>query len=195
MPDEVSNPLLTLIKDQNLIDDLQYEEVVGEFKRTGKPVIQILQDFGVMDLDSILHVIAEHLGTEVVSLSGADLPADLIRLIPSKSARMYQCIPVGLSNGTLKVALMDPLNSTRIDELGFVVKKDLQLVIADPAQVEKGLEKYYPDGVEDSDTVSDILKELGADAEIAREASAAEATDDAAMITGLANEAPILPAR
>ena len=60
----------------------------------------------------------------------------------------------GLSNGTLKVALMDPLNSTRIDELGFVVKKDLQLVIADPAQVEKGLEKYYPDGVEDSDTVS-----------------------------------------
>src|SRR6202040_2722856 len=44
----------------------------------------------------------------------------------------------------------------------------------------------------DSENVSDILKELGEDAEIAREVSAVEATDDAAMISGLANEAPIV---
>ena len=46
MSDDISNPLLSLVKEQGLIDDLQYEEVLGEFKRTGKPVIQILQDFG-----------------------------------------------------------------------------------------------------------------------------------------------------
>ena len=40
MPEEISNPLLSLIKEQSLIDDLQYEEVLGEFKRSGKPVIQ-----------------------------------------------------------------------------------------------------------------------------------------------------------
>ena len=44
MADETSNPLLALIKEQGLIDDLQFEEVQGEFKRTGKPVSQILQD-------------------------------------------------------------------------------------------------------------------------------------------------------
>src|ERR1043166_851492 len=46
MAEEIHSPLLSLIKEQNLIDDLQYEEVVGEYKRSGKPVIQILQDFG-----------------------------------------------------------------------------------------------------------------------------------------------------
>ena len=41
MPDDISSPLLSLIKDQGLIDDLQFEEVSGEFKRSGKPVAQI----------------------------------------------------------------------------------------------------------------------------------------------------------
>ena len=40
MPEEISNPLLSLIRDQSLIDDLQYEEVLGEFKRSAKPVMR-----------------------------------------------------------------------------------------------------------------------------------------------------------
>ena len=36
MAEEISHPLLSLVKDQGLIDDLQYEEALGEFKRTGK---------------------------------------------------------------------------------------------------------------------------------------------------------------
>jgi len=38
MPEEIHSPLLALIKEQNLIDDLQYEEVAAEFKRSAKPV-------------------------------------------------------------------------------------------------------------------------------------------------------------
>ena len=64
-----------------------------------------------------------------------------------------------------------PIRSTRraIDELGFVVKKDIQLVVADPAEIEKAIDKYY--GEEAATSVADILKELGADEEIAEEVS------------------------
>src|SRR5437667_2136162 len=166
MPEEIHSPLLSLIKEQNLIDDLQYEEVAAEFKRSGKPVIQILQDFGVMDLDTILHVMAEHLGTQVVSLQDRELPPQLLQSIPPATARMYQCLPVGLADSTLQIALADPLNPARIDELGFIVKASLQLVVVDPAQIEKAIEKYYP---EENESVTDILKQLGADKDIAKE--------------------------
>jgi predicted hydrolase (HD superfamily) len=73
MAEDISNPLLSLVKEQGLVDDLQYEEVLGEFKRSGKPVIQILQDFGIMDLDDVLEVIANHLSTEVVKIREAEL--------------------------------------------------------------------------------------------------------------------------
>src|SRR5215207_5107795 len=108
MAEETSNPLLSLIKEQSLIDDLQYEEVLAEFKRSGKPVIQILQDFGVMDLDSILQTIANHLGTQVVAFNDRDASPQLLQLIPANTARMYGCMPVNLSNSTLQVALVDP---------------------------------------------------------------------------------------
>jgi type IV pilus assembly protein PilB len=187
--DFATPPLLSLIKENNLIDDLQFEEVQGEFKRTGKPIIQILQDFSIMDLDNVLQVMADHLGTRVVSLRDSDLPPQVIQAVPAKAARMYQCLPVFLQDGTLQVALVDPLNPGHLDQLGFVVKQSLQLVVADPTAVQKLIEKYYP---EESESVSDILAELGADKEIAREVDQAAASEDTTMMVGLANEAPIV---
>src|SRR5208282_2401738 len=186
MAEELSNPLLELIKEQGMVDDLQYEEGLGELKRSGKPITQILQDFGIMDLDAILHVIANHLGTEVVTL-GRELPPDLIKLLPAKVARMYHCLPVSAENSTVKLALTEPLNPGRIDELAFVIKREIQLVVADPVAIDAAIEKYYP---EESESVSDILKELGADTGIAREVD--EAANDAAAMEALADAAPIV---
>jgi type IV pilus assembly protein PilB len=186
MSDEISNPLLTLIKEQSLLDDLQYEEVVGELKRSGKAVTQILQDFGIMDLDAILEVMANHLGTEVVKLNKEMDPA-LIHLVPAKVARMYKCLPISAADSSVKLALTDPLNPGRIDELGFIIKKEIQLVVADPVAIEAAIEKYYP---EESESVSDILKELGSDEDIAKEVD--QATDNAKAMEALADAAPIV---
>ena len=189
MSEEIHDPLLALIKSQGLIDDLQYEEVLGELKRTGKPVAQILTDFGLLDLDTVLQVIADHLGAATVTIHERDLTPELLRVIPAKTARMYQCLPVGMAGSTVQVALADPLNVSRIDELGFVIKRDIQLVVADPGQVQKAIEKFYP---QESESVADVLKELGDDQEIAREASELAATDDAAMAAHMADQAPIV---
>jgi type IV pilus assembly protein PilB len=190
MVDEIHSPLLALIKERSLIDDLQYEEVAAEHKRSGTSVIQILQDFGIMDMDSILHVIADYLGSEVVSLKNRDLPQNLTKLLPGNTARMYRCVPIELMDGTLRVAFEDPLNPARIDELGYIVKKDIQLVVANPAEIEKLIEKHY--GGEESESVSEILRELGADKDIAREVEELARTDDAAVMADLADAAPIV---
>ena len=95
MAEDYSNPLLSLIKEQGMIDDLQYEEVVGELKRSNAPVFQVLQDFGIMKLDDILHVMATYLGTEVVTLRDREILPELLKAIPAKIARMYKCLPVG----------------------------------------------------------------------------------------------------
>ena len=189
MSEDISNPLLTLVKEQGLIDDLQYEEVLGEFRRTGKPASQILQNAGVLDMDTILQAIAGHLGAQVVTVRERDLTPELLQTIPAKTARMYQCLPVGRVDSTLQVALVEPLNSGRIDELGFVIKKDIQLVVADPAQVQKAIEKFYP---EENESFADILKDLGSDKEIAKEVSEVEVTDDATLMARLADQAPIV---
>ena len=188
MAEEISNPLLSLVKEQGLIDDLQYEEVAAEVKRSGAPVFQLLQDFGIMKSDDILHVMASNLGAAVVSLKDINFSPELLKTIPANVARMYHCVPVALNNGTLQVALADPLDPAHADEVGFASKHDVQVVVADPAEIERAVDRHY--GQEESEDFSHILQELSSDATIAREVS--EAGEDAKAAEALANEAPIV---
>jgi type IV pilus assembly protein PilB len=189
MAEDISNPLLALIREQGLIDDLQYEEVVAELKRNNTPVIQLLQDFGIMKLDDILHVIAGHIGAEVVSLQGLEFPPALLQTVPAKVAQMYHCLPVAMNNGTVQVALADPLDPGKSDEIHFAIKRDVQIVVADPAEITKAVDRLYGQS-EASGDFAEILKELGSDADIAREVD--EAAEDAKQLENLANEAPIV---
>ena len=189
MAESVTNPLLELLKDKGLIDDLQFEEVMAEHTRTGKPTMQIVPDFGIMDLDTVLQVVAENLATEAVSLKDRELSPELLKIVPANTARMYQCLPVEVNGNAVKVAFMDPFNPQRADELGFVIRKDIQLVVADPGQIEKAIERYY--GADD-ESVSDILREIGSDMGIAEDAAVAAQSDNAAILADIANEVPIV---
>ncbi len=185
---ETTDPLLELIKEKGLIDDLQYEEVQAEHSRGAKPAFQILQDFGILDADAILQVEADHLGTDIVSLRDRELAPELLQLVPANTARMYQCVPVEMRDSTIRVAFADPLTPGRSDELGFVIRKDVQLVVADPAEVQRTIERYYG---EDGESVTDILAELGSDTELSRDALAAAGGDEA-MAADLADAVPIV---
>ena len=188
MAEEISSPLLTLIREQGLIDDLQYEEVASEFSRNATPIIQILQDIGVMKLDDILHVIANSLGTEVVSLKDREISADVLKCIPAKVAQMYKCLPVALNNGTLQVAMAEPLDPTVADEVQFAAKRDVQFVVADPGDIGRAIERFY--GQEESESFAEIIKELDANKTIAKEIE--DAGDDVKAAEQLANEVPIV---
>src|SRR5882672_4603052 len=96
MSDYIADPLLELVKGRNLLDDMQIEEVVQEHNRSGKTIMQVLQDFGFLDIDSILQIEADHLGTEVVDVKSVEIDAEAIKAVSGSTARMYQCLPVAL---------------------------------------------------------------------------------------------------
>lgn len=187
MAEVLSHPLISIIRDRGLIDDMQLEEVTAEFNRTGRPVGEILADYGLLDVDTQLQIIAEYLGTEVVNLAEVDFNPELIETVPAGTARMYQCLPVALFGDTVRVALVDPLNAAVVDELGFSLGKQVQLVVADPVQIGKLIEKHYP---AEAGGLGDLLKELGIDEELAREVS--EVSAGTFDLANLAGEAPII---
>jgi type IV pilus assembly protein PilB len=190
MSDAGLHPLLALVKERNLIDDLQLEEVIQEQARSGKSFGQILSDFQLVDTDTQLQLIAEHLGTEVLDLGEYEAAPELLKLVPAGTARMYQCMPVAEHGSVLQVAMVDPLNNHQaIDELAYIVGREIQLVVADENTIGKLISRHYG---EDAESVSDILKELGSDADIAKEVSEVAISEDGAGMADLANEVPIV---
>ena len=100
-----------------------------------------------MKLDDILHVEAHCLGTEVVSLAR---PGHSARTAEDRSRQQSRgCIDAcrsALNNGTLQVALAEPLDPARADEIQFAVKRDVQVVVADPAEIDRAIERLYGQG-------------------------------------------------
>ena len=187
MSDYVSNPLLELIRQRGMLDDLQLEEVTQEHTRSGKPIEQVLQDFGLVDLDTQLQIKADHLGTNVITLQEYEPPQEAIQAMPADTARLHQAFPVAVYDSVLQVALADPLDTAKIDELSFVVKKEIQPLVCNPAEIEKAINKFYGEG---SGTVSDILKDLGADMDIAKEVE--DLQKGKVQVEEVANETPII---
>lgn len=190
MSANINSPLLALVKEMGMLDDLQYEEVVSEHSRSGKPISQILADFGFLPIDQQLELQANHIGTEVFNLDDLEPTPELLKVIPPSTARMYQCVPVEDYGTGVKVALSDPLNPQMIDELGFVVRKEIMPVVSDPNQIAKFIEKYYGS---EGESFNDILKQFGEDANLEKELEQlAEGGDVASNIADMANEAPIV---
>lgn len=180
---------MALVKERGLIDDIQFEEVSQEHERTGKGYGEVLRNFGFVDQETQLQIVAEYLGTEVVDLRSVNYTPELVATVPGGTARMYQCVPVALFGNTLQVALGSPLNPSALDELGFIIRKELAQVVADPAQIQKVVDQHY--GAE-TDSVGDILKELEQNSDIAKEVSEVSANAGEAELGDLANEVPIV---
>ncbi len=188
MSDDISDALLNLLHDQGMLDDLQFEEVGAEVKRSGNSSAQVLQDFSIFKQDDLLQVIANALGSEVVPLKDKEISPELLKKIPAKVAQMYKCLPVGMNGSVLQVAVAEPLNPQLADEIHFAAKCDVQIVVSDPGDIARAIERFY--GQEDGGGYDEILKELGRDKKIAEESNEAEDNDAAA--TALANEVPIV---
>jgi type IV pilus assembly protein PilB len=185
-----NDPVLSLVKEQGLLDDLQLEEVLQEHGRSGKPITQILADFQIVDSDKVLELMATYLGTEVVQgIRDMEIPPELLKMVPPSTARMYQCLPLALEGNTLKVAIADPLNPAVADELSFTVRKEIRVVVADPAAINHMITRYYGDSDE---SFNDILKELGADGDLEKEIAEAASKNTADSLAEMANDAPII---
>lgn len=189
MSEYIADPLLELVKGRNLLDDMQIEEVVQEHNRTGKTIMQVLQDFGFLDIDALLQIEADHLGTEVVDIAGMEIDAEAIKAVSGSTARMYQCLPVGLYGAVLRVALGNPLDPAMVDQLGFLLKREVQLVVANPADIGRAIDKYYAEG---SESVSDVIKEMGTGQEVQATEHLSKQEALEAYSSDHANDTPII---
>jgi type IV pilus assembly protein PilB len=183
-----SSQLIEIVKRHALLDERQLQEVTEEHSRSGKSIAQVLQDFGIVDEPRLLQLVADELGTEYVNLESMEIGADVLQSIPASVARMYGAIPVRTEGNTVYVAVLDPLNPQVVDELAFVLGKDVHIVVAASDQIENALKKYFG---EESQTMSDLLKNLGDD--VAKELG--EVLGEGASekdIERMANETPIV---
>jgi type IV pilus assembly protein PilB len=185
-----SATLSELIRERNLVSTQQFAEIQDEHERTGKSLSQIIVDFGLLTEEQLLRAVAEHLNLEFVNLEDVDIPQNVLRLMPANVARMYGAVPVGAAGNLVTVAVLDPFNPQLVEELSFVLGKDVQLAVAPTKQIEEAIARFY---AEESESIKDILanmEEQLTSAEMIETVS--KGGGGAAALEELASQAPIV---
>lgn len=155
--DSDSSAIWHLLIDAGCATEEQLEEIYDEHERTGKAFTTVLYNYGIIDENQLLGLIAESLGTDHVNIKSLDINPQILLKVQPSTARMYKILPVAEEDGTLLLAAADPMNYRMIDELHFVIGQECRIVVAKPVDIEECIEKYYP---EDSESVSSVLHEL-----------------------------------
>jgi type IV pilus assembly protein PilB len=155
-------PLLQLMADQDVLPAEQLASMQKEHVDTGKALRSIILDASVLTEDQLLELIAGYQGTRVINLPATDIPPDVIHTIPASVARMYNCVPVEATNNTVELAVFDIVSPQVMDELMFVLTRDVSFVLAREDDVKNSINQFYGD---DSDAVSDMLSALESEIE------------------------------
>lgn len=182
------DPLLQLLGDQGMLSDEQIQQVIESKNRTGQPVRTLLINMGFTNEDDMLDIIAGYLGTRVINLLATDVPDDVIHSVPASVARMYNAVPVEKSSESAVLAISDLISPQTMDELTFVLTRDVSFVLAREADVKVCINQFYGD---DSASVNDMFASLDEVEEAAELKDVSETQDDAA-IAQVAGSAPII---
>jgi type IV pilus assembly protein PilB len=181
MFDDHSDVIRDIALEAGLVTPTQAEEIWESHATTGKSFCDSLVDAGLADRPTILQAIADHLQVQFYSAVPHDPGEALTKLLKAPQAHKYVVLPVSDEAGKLTLVAKDPFNSSVISELSFILQKDIELAVADPAQVEAAVTNVY--GEATSASMEDLLGEFG-------EVDTAAVTDE--DVTKQASQAPII---
>ena len=181
MFDDHSDVIRDIALEAGLVTPAQAEEIWESHATTGKSFCDSLVDAGLADRPTILQAVADHMQVQYYSAVPADPGEALTKLLKAPQAHKYVVLPVADEAGKLTLLAKDPFNSAVINELGFILQRDIELAVADPAQVEAAVTRVY--GEATSSSMEDLLGEFG-------DVDTAAVTDE--DVTKQASQAPII---
>jgi type II secretion system protein E len=161
--------VIEILKDVGLLSQEQAEEIAG--RTGGAHMIDTLIREGTVSEEDVARTLASQNGMDFVDLNQVTPSPELIALLTPETARRYKTVPVSEHDGSLVLAIADPMDFEAFDGLGFLLKRPVEFVCAIPAQITEKIERLYPAGLEDlpgSVSVNEEETDAGDDAPIIR---------------------------
>ena len=150
--------VLEIFVEQGIVEHGQVDEIEEDIHQSGKPLVQVMIDYGFVTEEQFYQTIADYLGAPYVNLSGFEPPAETQRLLPAGLAQLHKAFPLGIEDGALQVALCDPMNAQTPEDLRFALGKEIQVVVAPVWQIDDLIKKHYGT---DSASMDEILAAMG----------------------------------
>ena len=127
------------------------EKLASENQRFGKICIQE----GLISEEDLALALAEQFGLEFVDLSLYKVDEDLMATLPADFIHRFRIVPLGMDSESLIVAVSDPTDVLKLDELELLVDRQIQIRVA----TESAITDFFKAGT----ATSRVLREVSED--------------------------------
>src|SRR5262245_45534105 len=154
----------------------------------GESVTEILLSRNAMSEPDLLGVLADRLNVPPIDLDRIEFPPDVLEWMPHELAKRSGCIPV-IKMGTLvTIAVANPFDVVRQDDLRIATGCEVRVCLALEAQIARAMQRIY---LRDDQDLSDLLEDSEEHDLTVKENKDDEVTD-LASATSESNDAPIV---
>ena len=146
----------------------QVHEALDIQKEKRGPVGSILVELGYISEDDLNIALAAQSGMGMVDLGKLDIGPEAIAVMPAQMANTYRVIPYELNTerNELTIALESPDNFVATDDLQTLLGMKIKAALCSSADLQKALDRYYPEGQQDS--IKDLIGDLEANTDLAK---------------------------
>jgi len=146
-----------ILKDVGLVSLEDIQKANERAKADGVGVVDALILNGRISHMDVSKALASQFGMDTINLADYRVPDDVLALVPKHVARRYKVIPVYKHDNTLTVAISDPLDVDTVDSLRYILRMNVEPVVAAKNDIESSISRYYGGA---DDTVENMLQEI-----------------------------------
>lgn len=136
--------VLQILQEHGLVKPEQIDKAAMSVKQEGETVVDVLIHMKAVTEDDVLSLVAAQFGMEMVHIDAATIPADMRDALDADMARKYGVVPLSRGANTVTVAISDPMNYDTLDSLRYVLKCNVDAVVARRQEIIDALDKLYP---------------------------------------------------
>jgi general secretion pathway protein E/type IV pilus assembly protein PilB len=160
--------VVQLLREQSYVSAEQVEAVANSIKQEGETTLDILVQTGIVTEDDVLSLVAAQFGMEYVHVNPDAIDPAVTEVVPADVARKYGVVPVTQTEDTVTVALSDPMAYDTVDSLRYVLKMNVEAVVAPRSEVRAAVDRLYPESFESiygamSDSEIDVAEKAKSD--------------------------------
>jgi type IV pilus assembly protein PilB len=136
-------------------------EALAVQKTRKAPIGQILVDLGYCSQRDINEALAGQAGMAYIDLATFE-PSDEVRdSLAAETVQSYQVVPIEFNprSKRVKIAMKSPDNFRAVDDLRLLMGFNVEAVIADAADIDRIIKKYYAKAESVTDVMSDLAKD------------------------------------
>jgi type IV pilus assembly protein PilB len=139
----MSRQFAELLSKENLITADQLKEVIQYSSENKKSHIRYLVEKNYITENKLVQFLSQKFGLPSVNISKFEINPDVIRMVNIDLVRKYGVIPIQFAKQTLVVAVCDSYSLSKIEELKFAVRVNVEPVVTTCSMFDAALAKYY----------------------------------------------------